>query len=339
MMAKMIFKTNIMKRISIYSGIVLLALLSSCSKEISQVPADEEYTLSVSLGKESKVTSLLGDDRGIDFKWAEGDSIFVTIIEADSIATLTEEKVKSLQTYIFKLKTGIGSSNATFTSKTFIPSNVMEKGKSYTMFAAYRPTFDGIENLWKFMDWGNCRVEIEVSVPNTQIYDNDNPVQNIGENDVLIGRATDVTLDSTPELTFHHCIGVLKVNIKNSGSSDIKVKSVIAPIQTRAWYTFDGNEHYTYTYQCTLNCKTPVTIAAGATIPFYFASTFYIVGSNYKLDFEVELEDKTISLSKVLPNGTVLPEDTMISTTLDIKTDMSSSGTIPGIGDKDEDDF
>lgn len=332
-------------------GLVPFALFAlACSKPAAEIPIQSDetpFSFTAKMGTDTRVSADLGDSQNIiNFKWSTDDSLFVCFVETDSLATMTEEKAAALPTYIFKLKSGAGSSTAQFISTDFLPSEVFKTGVTYKMIAAYHPYVDDNGIIWHHLGSSSDLgiVLPKVFVDRNQVYHNDDPLKNVAQEEMLIGYPVDVSLDSAPvSISFRNRIGVFRVRVKNDSDAPINVASIGFPTSgypiTIAHY---GNGLcYQFGGEGLLTCETPVTIGSSETVCFYMAYNETVShGGTYHYDISLS-NGKNIRIEKIVPETETIMFicGRMFSTTLVIKTDMLSSGEIPPITGGEEDDF
>jgi len=272
---KMTFNIINMKRLSILFAAFAAVCAVACSRNIDDVQSDHEFTISASYGEVTKVNAGFGDTQNtINFTWAEDDSIFVCFVPKDSVATMTEEKANALQSYVFKIKSGAGTTQAVFSCKNLSPSP-MKSGVTYVMYAVYNPCIDNVDcgmPYWWILSERDNSICNEFHVNPDQTHNPDMPLSNVAKAVVLMSPGVEVTVDSSPSVSFIHQISLFRVKVKNVGSETLNIKSFSYPSSkvgmrttTRGGYRYYGED------RGTIICAKEVCINAGEIYPFYIA--------------------------------------------------------------------
>ena len=328
--------------------LIFAAAFAACEKTVTEavLPEMEKdvFTFTAVAGTDTRVSAEFGDTQNdINFKWSEDDSLFVCFVEKDSLATMTDEKAKALPTYIFKLKSGAGSSRAVFQSTDMIPSEVLVQGTTYLMYAvhqAYFNTSGDWVNHWLIR--GN-RIVKYLGVPRSVVHYPSDPLRSIGDYDSLVADPAEITIASSPVLCFQHIICVYRMRVKNVGIEPVVVQSIEYPASDR-FRPLGETRDYAET-RGFLSCDTPVTISPGEQYCFSVAyQEQYADGEGEDCNHIITLSDGSrITIWKSPTDNRsffLFKAGHMYSTTLAVKREMAvDSETLPPITGSDEDDF
>lgn len=349
------------KQLFVWAGLGLLLGSAACQRQGVEMPEpevsiEEPFTFTAVAGVDTRVSAEFGDTQNIiNFKWSEDDSLFVCFVEADSLALYpyNTESYKVLhsnefnsrwETYVFKLKSGAGTSRAVFQSTDFSPSEIMKSGVSYVMSAVYHPADPA--NCWSIWD---AHVQTSRLFQTQQQYNPESPLQNVADNVMLGSYPVDVTADSSPVVRFAHGMFLYRVRIKNVGSDLLSVQSIDVPggNEYSDFYALSDGKGYTPRYfgekRYIISMQSSVEIAPGETSSFYLAMMpSFILDEEWCNNWThiVNLSNgHSIRVDKNPPVGMKFLAGHMYSTTLTIRADMATDGEIPPIQGSDGDDF
>ena len=317
---------------------VTILLFSGCNKEVNEIQP-EDFVIFASTGAEyfgTRVSSSYADNQ-ISFVWSEDDSLFVTVFKTGT--QFTKETVKELPTYIFKIKSGVGTENAVFYCKDFVPSEVFESGTTYTVFAAYNPYNHYSGTPWD--DYQLPSVNTNVIVPSTLYYDTEkNPLQLVDKYDMLFGTNSNVTLDSSVNVSLQHGITIFKMVIHNIGLSDVSLERFYYP-SSSVYSSVSTGGRYFGEDQCVVVFNAPLTINPGENRTIYIPAP-QMARSEFSMSccptptYTFLLTDGgSISFEKTVSSG--FTRGRLYQTTFSI--DLGTAFSIPGISGTGRDDF
>ena len=231
------------------------------------------------------------------------------------------------------------------------PSEVLKPGVKYQMAIAYNPWVDEKGNVWVTYYEAQNAIVFGKQVLGDQIHHTDDPLKNIYEKDVLAAWASDVTLDSNPEISFQQHICVFRLRLKNSGADPISVSSVEYPCSNVAVnMRDDGQGRYFGESRGILTCSTPVVIDSGETYSTWVA----LLPCGYNPSYQLETFDPYSYIVNLTDGRSIRIEKSprvgdndryyfdfgkIVTTTLSIRADMATGGEIPPITGSDGDDF
>lgn len=343
----------------IAAALAALCALSACEQRKVEEPVllqEDPFTFTAVAGADTRVSAEFGDTENvINFKWSADDSLFVCFVETDSLAlypySMSAEGLRSpefnsrWETFVFKLKSGAGTSRAVFQSVDMMPETVLKRGVNYVMSAVYHPA-DPL-SCWSIWD---SHVQTTRLFQQQQEYDPDDPLSNIAVNVMLGSYPVEVTTDSSPEIRFAHGSYLYRVRVRNTGADPLSVASIEVPggsCQSNFYAPSDG-EGYVPRYfgekHYTLSMRSPIDILPGETRSFYLSMMPAGVPENdgtYDWTHIVNLSDgRSISVPKSPEIGFKFCAGRMYSTTLPVRVDMATSGgEIPPVTGGDEDDL
>ena len=341
------------KIVKIWAFVALCVLVACEQQKVEEpvLPQEEPFTFTAVAGPDTRVSAEFGDTENIiNFRWSEDDSLFVCFVETDSLTCIGTGVNGSdfnarWDTYVFKLKSGAGTSSAVFQSVGMNPSEVLKEGVNYTMNAVYHP---GDENH----PWGlwDHHVESNRSFQQNQTYDPDATLSNIAANTMMMAYPVEISLNSSPELRFAHGAALYRVRVRNTGLDPLVIHSLEVPggLHRAGFYAYDFDNKYGPRYfgetRYALSMLSPVSIASGETKAFYISMMpSGVRNDDWNNDWThiVNLAgNKSIRVSKNPTVGFELAPGRMYSTTLSIRSDMATDGgEIPPITGGDEDDI
>ena len=326
--------------LKIWMGLVAFLPLA-CNTTAPEKPVQKEeapFTFTARVGTDTRVSAEFGDTQNIiNFKWSADDSLFVTFLETDRLATLTDVEANALPTFIFKVKSGAGSSNAIFQSQNMIPSEVLLPGKTYYMYAVYQGYFNPNYDTKWHVSGGNM-INKYLGVPKVQSFDPSDPLRNVYENLSFRSLAATVTTNSSPVLIFDHKMSLFRIRVKNTGPSPFTVQSIEYPgsdvFENEGWRLYGET-------RMTLTCDSPVAVAPGNQQCFIVVYQPESVFGDEDCRHIITLDDGSrITVVKTLSVGSAFEAGHMYTTTLEVSSEMATGGgEIPPISGGDEDDF